>query len=316
MPNDRPVFGIATALTEHTIAPDLLGRWLEANGFESLWFGEHSHMPVQLKSERQSYKEVPEAFKEMYDPLVALTSVAAATKTLKLGTSVLLATEHHPIRLAKMLSTLDRISDGRVIVGVGGGWSAEEMADYGVRFKDRWKVLRESVLAMREIWGNEVAAFNGDFIKFPPMWSGPKPIKGARLPVLLGASSTLALPRIAEYGDGWVPVDQGDAMPALMESLRAHMATTRRSFDDLDHTILTHPLARYAGDSDALTHRVAELHAMGFRRILLTLPSDTSDAQWATLESLHQVVQAFSIDANRFRTARSCRDPAQRSTGP
>jgi probable F420-dependent oxidoreductase len=293
MSNDRPVFGIATALTEHTIAPDVLGRWLEAHDFESVWFGEHSHMPVQLKSERQSYKEVPEAFKEMYDPLVALTSVAAATKTLKLGTSVLLVTEHHPIRLAKMLSTLDRISDGRVIVGVGGGWSAEEMADYGVTFKERWKVLRESVLAMREIWGNEVAAFDGEFISFAPMWSGPKPIRGARLPVLLGASSTVAFPRIAEYGDGWVPVDQGDAMPGLIDSLRAHMATTTRSFDDLDHTVLTHPLARYDGDTDALSRRVAELHATGFRRMLLTLPSDTPDVQWRTLESLHEVARAF-----------------------
>ena len=294
MTTDRPMFGIATALTKNTLAPDILGPWLEANGFESLWFGEHSHIPVDLKSERQNYKEVPEAFKELYDPLLALMSVAAATKTLRLGTSVLIVTEHHPIRLAKMLSTLDRISGGRVIIGVGGGWSAEEMADYGVTFKDRWKVVRETVLAMREIWGNEIAAFDGELIKFPPMWSGPKPINGARLPVLIGASRTYAFPRIAEYGDGWVPVDQGDAMPGLMEDLRAHMAATGRSFDDLDHTIITHPLARYDGDSDALKRRVEELYAIGFRRMLLTLPSDAADVQWKTLESLHKVVEAFA----------------------
>lgn len=194
MTDDRPLFGIATALTEKTLAPDILATWLEANGFESLWFGEHSHIPVDLKSERQNYKEVPEAFKELYDPLLALMSVAAATKTLRLGTSVLIVPEHHPIRLAKMLSTLDRISGGRVIIGVGGGWSAEEMADYGVTFKDRWKVVRETVLAMREIWGNEIAAFDGELIKFLPMWSGPKPINGARLPVLIGASGTFAFP--------------------------------------------------------------------------------------------------------------------------
>jgi probable F420-dependent oxidoreductase len=294
MSNLRPSFGIATAVTANTLAPDLLGSWLEANGFESLWFGEHSHMPVGLKSERQNYKEIPEAFKELYDPLVALTSVAAATKTLTLGTSVLLVAEHHPIRLAKMLSTLDRISGGRVIIGVGGGWSAEEMADYGVAFKDRWKVVRENVLAMREIWGNEIAAFDGDFIKFAPMWSGPKPIDGARLPVLIGASGKFAFPRIAEYGDGWVPVDQGDAMPGLMADLRAHMATSGRPFDDLDHSIITHPLARDDGDGDALKRRVEELYAIGFRRILLTLPSDSPDVQWETLATLSKVVQAFT----------------------
>lgn len=294
MTTDRPSFGVATAVTAKTLAPDLLGSWLEANGFESLWFGEHSHMPVELKSERQNYKDVPEAFKELYDPLLALMSVAAATKTLTLGTSVLLVTEHHPIRLAKMVSTLDRISGGRVIIGVGGGWSAEEMADYGVAYRDRWKVVRETVLAMREIWGNEIAAFDGEFIKFPPMWSGPKPINGARLPVLIGASGTFAFPRIAEYGDGWVPVDQGDAMPGLMEDLRAHMATSGRSFDDLDHSIITHPLAHDDGDGDALKRRVEELHAIGFRRIVLPLPSEAPDAQWTTLKTLRKVVQAFT----------------------
>jgi probable F420-dependent oxidoreductase len=294
MTDDRPMFGIATAVTEKTLAPDILGPWLEANGFESLWFGEHSHIPVELKSERQNYKEVPEAFKELYDPLIALTSVAAATTTLRLGTSVLLVTEHHPIRLAKMLSTLDRISGGRVIIGVSGGWSAEEMADYGVRFEDRWKVVRETVLAMREIWGNEIAAFDGDFIKFPSMWSGPKPINGARLPVLIGASRAFAFPRIAEYGDGWVPVDQGADMAGLMADLRAHVTAAGRSFDDLDHTIITHPLTRYDGDTDALKRRVEELYAIGFRRMLLTLPSDTPDVQRKTLESLHEVVEAFA----------------------
>ncbi len=294
MTSDRPRFGIATAITQHTLAPNVLGHWLEANGFESLWFGEHSHMPVGMKSKRNSYKEVPEAFKEMYDPLVSLTSVAAATTTLRLGTSVLLVTEHHPIRLAKMISTLDRISGGRVIIGVGGGWSAEEMADYGVSFEERWKVLRENVLAMREIWGKEIASFDGDFIKFAPMWSGPKPLRGARLPILIGASGGFAFARITEYGDGWLPVDRGDDMAALMADLRAHTAAAGRSFEELDRTIITHPLALYDGDADALIRRVEDLYAMGFQRMLLTLPSDNPDIQWATLAILSKVVQAFT----------------------
>ncbi|MHA3024243.1 TIGR03619 family F420-dependent LLM class oxidoreductase [Mycobacterium sp. BMJ-28] len=295
MTNDQPMFGIAAAVTANTLAPNVLGSWLETNGFESLWFGEHTHIPVDLRSERKSYSEIPEAFKELYDPLLSLMSVAAASTTLRLGTSVLLVAEHHPIRLAKMLSTLDRMSGGRVLVGVGGGWSAEEMADYGVTFKDRWKVVRETVLAMREIWGNEVAAFEGDFIHFPPMWCGPKPITGARLPIMIGASGPFAFRRIAEYGDGWLPVDQGEAMPGLVEGLRAHMAAKGRSLDDLDRTVITHPLADYdsASDSDALKRRIDELYAMGFRRVLLTLPSVAPDIQWKMLESLRKVVQVF-----------------------
>lgn len=293
MANRGPLFGIATASTNDTIAPHLLGAWAEDNGFDSLWFGEHSHIPVDLKSERRNYKEVPEAFKEMYDPLMALMRVAVATKTLKLGTSVLIIPEHHPIRLAKMISTLDQTSGGRVIIGVGGGWSAEEMADYGVEFKNRWKIVRETVLAMREIWGNTISEFEGEHIKFPPMWSGPKPVKGAGLPILIGASGKFAFPRIAEYGDGWVPVDQGEAMPGLMKDLRGYMSTTNRSFEDLDHTIVTHPLASYEGDIDALKRRVDVLHAMGFRRMLLTVPSDIAEIQWKTLESLRKVVQSF-----------------------
>lgn len=294
MTHRSPQFGIATAVTEHTLAPDLLGRWAEEHGFESIWFGEHSHMPVDLTSQRQSYNEIPDAFNDMYDPLLALMRVASATMTLKLGTSVLLVAEHHPIRLAKMLATLDYLSGGRVIVGVGGGWSVEEMADYGVRFEDRWKVVRETVLAMREIWGNEIAAFDGRFITFGPMRCGPKPVSAARLPVLIGGSGTFAFARIAEYGNGWVPVDQGEAMPTLMAGLRAHMANTKRSFDDLDRTVIAHPLSHYNDDDGALKRRVGELHSMGFQRVLLTLPSDEPDRQRATLTTLREIVQAFN----------------------
>ncbi|WP_340317704.1 TIGR03619 family F420-dependent LLM class oxidoreductase [Rhizorhabdus argentea] len=295
MTNDRPMFGIATALTKNTLSPAILGPWLETHGFESIWFGEHSHIPVELKSQRKNYKEVPEAFKELYDPLMALMGIAAVTKTLKLGTSVLILPEHHPIRLAKMISTLDQVSGGRVTIGVGGGWSAEEMGDYGVEFKDRWKVVRETVLAMRQIWGNEIAEFHGELINFLPMWSGPKPINGARLPIVIGAASTFAFPRIAEFGNGWVPVDQGDAMAGLMNDLRAYMETTDRSFDELSHSIITHPLtAVYNGDGDALKRRIDELYAIGFRRMLLTLPSETPDLQWKTLEGLHKIVEAYA----------------------
>lgn len=302
MSSNGPDIGIATACTKDTMSPPDLGQWAEASGFESIWCGEHSHIPANMQSKRRNYKSVPEAFKELYDPLLTLMAVATVTKTLKLGTSISIMTEHHPISLATRIATLDRFSGGRFIVGAGAGWSAEEMADYGVAFEDRWKWVRECVLAMREIWGNEIAEFTGQMVKFPPMWCGPKPMKGSRLPVLIGASGKYAFPRIDEYGDGWIPVDQNDAMPAAMAELREYMATRERSFDELDHTVITHPLdhtdadntRHFGGDPDRLKRRVEELHAMGFNRVLLQLPSEGAEAQKRTLEGLHKVVQAFA----------------------
>lgn len=299
---ERCQIGLSTACTKDTLSPTALGQWAEAKGFDSIWFGEHSHIPANLKSTRRNYKNVPESFKEMYDPLLALMAVATVTKTLKLGTSISIITEHHPISLATRIATLDHFSGGRFILGAGAGWSAEEMADYGVAFENRWKYVRECVLAMREIWGNEIAEFKGELLGFPAMWSGPKPVKGARLPVLIGASGKYAFARIEEYGDGWIPVDQNDRMAAIMDELRTYMTSKERSFEDLDHTVITHPLANFegdptlhfGGDADRLKRRIEELHAMGFNRVVLQLPADKADVQWKQLEVLGKIPQSFA----------------------
>lgn len=292
MRGDGPVFGLGSGATVSTIAPRDLAQFMEANGFESLWYGEHSHVPTGQKSLRPQYRETPREYQDLFDPLIALTSAAEATTTLKLGTSVLLLPEHHPIRLAKMLATLDHLSNGRLVVGVGAGWSAEEMADYGVAFEDRWKVVRETVLAMREIWTHEIAEFSGAFVNFPPMWSGPRPARPGGPAILMGAWNRFALPRIADYCDGWVPVDQGEKMGVLMADLRDEMARSGRSFDDLDHSIVMDPLSHFS-IPDNVGQRIAELHAMGFRRILFTFLQDSAEAQWKTLEKLVRVIKPF-----------------------
>lgn len=294
MTSNGPVFGLGTAATNYTIPPGELGAWLEANHFESLWFGEHSHVPTGQKSLRPNYRETPDAYREIYDPFVSLMGVAAATSTLKIGTSILILTEHHPIRLAKAVATLDRMSRGRVILGIGAGWSAEEMADYGVEFSKRWKWVRESVLAMREIWNNEVAEFEGEMIRFEPMWCGPKPLQKNGPPVLMGAWNSYAIGRIVEYCDGWVPVDQGDVMQTLMDDLRAAFDRSERSFEELDHTVVIDPLANYVTAAADLERRVEQLYKMGFTRVLFTFLQDTAENQWRNLERLHQVVRSFS----------------------
>jgi alkanesulfonate monooxygenase SsuD/methylene tetrahydromethanopterin reductase-like flavin-dependent oxidoreductase (luciferase family) len=143
-------FGIVTTSTQYTMQPAELGRWLEAHGFESLWFGEHSHIPTSRKSPYPG-GELPDFAKELFDPFIGLTAAAVATTKLKLGTSVCLVPQHNPINLAKTVASLDRVSNGRFLFGIGAGWNAEEMADHGINFKDRWKVTRERILAMKEI---------------------------------------------------------------------------------------------------------------------------------------------------------------------
>jgi alkanesulfonate monooxygenase SsuD/methylene tetrahydromethanopterin reductase-like flavin-dependent oxidoreductase (luciferase family) len=189
-----------------------------------------------------------------------------------------------------------------LILGVGAGWSAEEMADHGVAFEDRWKYVRECVLAVREIWGNEIAEYKGEMINFPPMWCGPKPVRGARLPVLVGASGKYAFSRMVEYGDGWIPIDQGDAMGKLMDDARRYLSEHGRVFEDFDHTVIIHPLSasevdsvkHFGGNPEALKRRVDELHNMGFNRILLQLSFGNSDYQWKELEGLRIIMKAFS----------------------
>ena len=232
-------FGILTTPTEYSMPPTALGKWAEANRFESIWFPEHSHIPTSRRTPFHSGGELPEIYKEFFDPFVGLTAAAAVTTKLKLGTGVCLVPEHDVINLAKTIACLDRVSDGRFILGIGAGWNAEEMADHGVAFKDRWKVTRERVLAMKEIWTRDIAEYHGKFVDFDPMWCRPKPLQKGGPPVLLGAQSKWALARVAEYCDGWIPLDRGTRLAAQIEGIRLEMTNAGRSAETLDLSVLT-----------------------------------------------------------------------------
>src|ERR1700737_1477729 len=212
-------FGIVTITTDYSLQPAELAPWVEAHGFESLWFGEHSHIPTSRKSPFPMGGELPEYYKQFFDPFIGLTTAAAVTKNLKLGTSVCLVPEHNTINLAKMVSCLHRVSNGRFLFGIGAGRNAEEMADHGVEFKDRWKVTRERILAMKEIWSKDVAEYHGKFVKFEPLWGWPKPVRAGGPPIHLGAWSKFVPKRVAEYCDGWIPVDAGIDLAASMEAI-------------------------------------------------------------------------------------------------
>src|SRR5215475_11250144 len=175
-------FGVVMFPTEYAIQPDELARALEERGFESLWVPEHTHIPASRKSPWPGGGSLPREYWSAYDPFVALTAAAAATRRLRLGTGICLVIERDPIVTAKEVATLDRLSGGRVVFGIGGGWNAEEMDHHGTAFKTRWRVLRERVLAMKEIWTKDEAEFHGEFVNFDKIWSQPNPVE--KIPTL------------------------------------------------------------------------------------------------------------------------------------
>ena len=159
-------FGLLMFATDFAVAPKTLAREAEAHGFESLFFPEHTHIPVSRRSPWPGGPELPKEYWHSHDPFVALTAAASVTRDLKVGTGIALVTERDPILMAKQAASLDYLSEGRLLLGVGAGWNAEEMEDHGVAYADRWKVLRERILAMRAIWTQDAAEYHGDFVDF------------------------------------------------------------------------------------------------------------------------------------------------------
>jgi probable F420-dependent oxidoreductase len=283
-------FGIVTIPTHYAIQPVDLARWAEANGFESVFFGEHTHIPTSRKTPFPLGGELPQCYKEFYDPFIGLTAAAAVTQKLKVGTSVCLVPEHHPITLAKTIACLDRVSNGRFLFGIGAGWNAEEMGDHGVAFQDRWKVTRERVLAMKEIWTKDVAEFHGQFVNFDPLWCWPKPIQAGGPPVLMGAISKWAPKRIAAYCDGWIPLDGPYDLAPWIKSIRAEMDKMERSKDTLDLTAITgYELAGITLSES----RVQTLIKQGFNRVTFLLQPSEPAAQWPVLEKCAALIRAF-----------------------
>ncbi|MGH7052541.1 MAG: LLM class F420-dependent oxidoreductase, partial [Stellaceae bacterium] len=199
-------FGAAMFFTDHAMAPGALARALEERGFESVWAPEHSHIPTSRRTPFPSGGELPRKYCEAMDPFVSLTAAAMATKTLKVGTGVCLVQQRDPIQTAKLVASIDQVSGGRFLFGVGGGWNAEEMKDHGTEFTTRFKLMRERIEAMKEIWTKEKAEYHGAMVDFPEMWAWPKPVQKPHPPILVGGAFPQAARRAIRYGDGWCPI--------------------------------------------------------------------------------------------------------------
>jgi len=219
-------FGTTIFITEYSIRPDELGREMEARGFESLWIPEHTHIPASRRTPYPAGGDLPKEYWHTYDPFLALTAAAMATTRLKLATGICLVIERDPIITAKEVATLDRLSDGRAIFGIGGGWNAEEMENHGTEYKTRWRLLRERVLAMKEIWTKDEAEFHGEFVNFDPIRAYPKPLQKPHPPILMGGSGATTFDRVVEYCDGWMPIamrpsELQEKIPALKRQAEA-----------------------------------------------------------------------------------------------
>ena len=186
----------------------VLAQRAESLGFDAFWLPEHSIIPVNTDSPFEGTPDgsIPEFMSDIGDPLIGLARASGVTKTIKLGTSVTLVPEHHPVLQAKQIATLDYVSNGRVIVGVGAGWLKEETEIMGGNFERRWGQTREAVLAMKELWTNDEAEFHGTFFDFPPVRCAPKPVQKPHPPVYLGGRSLKVLKRVVAWGDGWMPI--------------------------------------------------------------------------------------------------------------
>ena len=308
-------FGVGMFPTDYSIPPGDMAKAVEERGFESLWFSEHTNIPVTRETPYLIGGDMPDQYWHTLDPYVAMTAAAATTTRLKVATGIALVPYRDPIILAKEIASVDHLSNGRVILGVGGGWCREEMGNHGVVFKDRWKMLREYILAMREIWTKDEPEFHGEFVDFDPIWSWPKPVQPGGPPVLLGAvEGTRQFDRVLEFCDGWAPVAPAvfssfgedavvtgqkhmDRIRDGVQKLRAAAEAAGRSWDEIN-------LTAYAvgGGSNPETEGVLpgaedearQLIEIGFDRLVFIAPPRRADVVLPILDEYAGLVEKLS----------------------
>ena len=196
--------------TDYSISAVDLALALEERGFELIWAPEHSHIPLSRKTPFPGGGDLPKPYYDAMDPFVVLAAAGQATKTIKLGTGVALIQQRDAIQTAKLVASLDQVSQGRFLFGIGGGWNQDEMEDHGTVYATRFKRVREAIEAMKEIWTKEAAEYHGEFVNFDPMIARPKPVQKPHPPIHVGGAFPYGARRAIRYGDGWIPTAQGD----------------------------------------------------------------------------------------------------------
>jgi probable F420-dependent oxidoreductase len=264
-------FGAAIFFTDYSMAPAELAVALEERGFESLWVAEHSHIPVTRRFSLPGNMELTKQYYDVMDPFVTLTAAAAATTRLKLATAICLIIQRDTIQTAKLVASLDQVSNGRFIFGIGVGWNAEEMEDHGTVYETRAQKMREQIEAMKLIWTQESTEYHGDIVDFPAMIARPKPVQKPHPPIVIGGAFRLAARRAIRYGDGLLPqgAQQGSGSPEeYMPQLRRMAAEAGR-----DPTSLPVTLGNGPEDPDLLKR----YRDLGIARVTVRLPAAKAD---------------------------------------
>jgi len=279
-------FGVSMFNTDYSIRIDELARAAEERGFESLWVPEHTHIPKSRKSPWPGGANLPKEYWHTHDPFVALATAAAVTTRLKVGTGICLVIERDPITLAKEVASLDFLSNGRFLFGIGGGWNAEEMENHGTDFKKRWRIMRERILAMKEIWTKDEAEFHGEFVNFDPIWSYPKPVQKPHPPIYLGNNTPNGRQRVVEFCDGWFPI------AARAGDLAAGVADLRQRAEKAGRDPRSIPVSVYSASPEEVA--VQSYEKAGAERTIFALPSADRetvlpllDKHTALLDRLH-----------------------------
>jgi probable F420-dependent oxidoreductase len=277
-------FGVAIFPTDYAISMAELAVAAEERGFESLWVAEHSNIPVSRDSPWPGGAELPKHYFHTMDPFVALTVAAVASKTLRVGTGICLVVQRDPIHTAKQVASLDLVSNGRFLFGIGAGWNREEMANHGTDFSTRLKLMRERVEAMKAIWTQDEAQYHGEMVDFRPIWCWPKPVQKPHPPVILGGSGPNVLKRVVSYADGWMP-NRGEVLGRIHELRELAAAAGRGPI----------PVTVYPKESAAEIEQFAQA---GVDRCIYYVPPDGRDQALSKLEKLAELVRPFAGKAS------------------
>ncbi len=278
-------FGVTMFPTDYAMNVVELGREIEARGFESYWFPEHTHIPTAMRTPYPAGGPLPEEYKHTLDPFVAFAAIAAATTRIKLGTGICLIIQRDPITTARAVASLDHLSNGRFLFGIGAGWNRDEIANHGVEYRKRWRVMRERVQAMKAIWTNEVAEYHGEFVDFDPIWQWPKPIQKPHPPIIIGGDGPKATEALLEYGDGWIPrANRGDA------PLAQRIADMNRLLAERGRGPV--PISVFSAPEDPST--LEEYRRLGVTRAVFRLPPADVDTVLPALDHYTELARQLT----------------------
>jgi probable F420-dependent oxidoreductase len=278
------LFGVCMFTAEYAISVVDLGRAAEEHGFESLFVPEHTHIPTKRVTPWAGGGDLPREYAHTLDPFVALAAVAAVTTRIKLGTGICLVIQRDPITLAKEVASVDQLSGGRFLFGVGAGWLREEIANHGTDPRTRWRLFGERMRAMDAIWSSDAAEFHGQYVNFDPIWSWPKPVQKPRPPVLLGGDVPSSMQRVIDYADEWLPhPDRGE------QPLSQRIAEFWQLSEGAGRGRL--PVSVYGVRADP--RLVEEYQAAGVSRCVFRLPAAAADEVLPALERAAAVTRQF-----------------------